>query len=351
MPSSTSIGLSFLPVACCAILSVRGAFLQPSTTNCPGSRNAVCCKWFNVLYDVQNNLFDGGVCGQDARSSIRLMFHDSVGLSKSLWSSGSFGGGGADGSIIKYSTTELAYTANIGLQDIVNALQSTADAHNVSYGDIIQFAGAIALTNCPGAPRIQFLAGRPDATAPAPPSTIAPAPFYTVDQILDRMADAGFSPDDTVALLASHSIGTQQTTDPTVPGAPFDSTPEVFDNQFYLEMLLKGKTYPGSGNNQGEVKAPIHGQFRLQSDEAIARAPQTACKWASFAHDSHAMVDAFRDAMAKVANNGQNISELVDCSEVIPEGAGWKTPATLPAGHTVLDVEDSCEESALPLPL
>lgn len=50
------------------------------------------------------------------------------------------------------------------------------------------------------------------------------------------MADAGFSPDDTVALLASHSIGTQQTTDPTVPGAPFDSTPEVFDNQFYLEV-------------------------------------------------------------------------------------------------------------------
>lgn len=57
--------------------------------------------------------------------------------------------------------------------------------------------------------------------------------------------------------------------------------------------------------------------------------------------DSNAMVDAFRDAMAKVANNGQNVSELVDCSEVIPEGAGWKTPATLPAGHTVLDVEDS----------
>lgn len=54
------------------------------------------------------------------------------------------------------------------------------------------------------------------------------------------MADAGFSPDDTVVLLASHSIGTQQTTDPTVPGAPFDSTPEVFDNQFYLEVSTCG---------------------------------------------------------------------------------------------------------------
>lgn len=57
--------------------------------------------------------------------------------------------------------------------------------------------------------------------------------------------------------------------------------------------------------------------------------------------DSSAMVTAFRDAMAKVANNGQNVSELVDCSEVIPKGAAWKTPASLPAGHTVLDVEDS----------
>jgi hypothetical protein len=50
------------------------------------------------------------------------------------------------------------------------------------------------------------------------------------------MADAGFTVDDTVALLAAHSVGRQEVIDFTVAGLPLDSTPGRFDSQFYLEV-------------------------------------------------------------------------------------------------------------------
>lgn len=40
----------------------------------------------------------------------------------------------------------------------------------------IQFAGAVGLSNCPGAPQIAFSMGRPPAVAPAPDLTV-PEPF------------------------------------------------------------------------------------------------------------------------------------------------------------------------------
>jgi manganese peroxidase len=85
----------------------------------------------------------------------------------------------------------------------------------------VQFAGAVGLTNCPGAPRLEFLLGRPDPVAAAPDYTV-PEPFRTClftpvrslfdevqcfpdtpSEILDRMADAGFSAEELVSLLAS----------------------------------------------------------------------------------------------------------------------------------------------------
>jgi manganese peroxidase len=66
----------------------------------------------------------------------------------------------------------------------------------------IQLAGAVGISNCPGAPQLQFLFGRPNATAPAPDNTV-PVPFDSADTILARFNDAGFSSDEVVALLAS----------------------------------------------------------------------------------------------------------------------------------------------------
>lgn len=131
--------------------------------------NAACCAWFPILEDVQKNLFDGGECGEEVHESLRLTFHDAIGFSKS-------GGGGADGSIITFADTETAFHANGGIDDIVDAQTPFVQKWNVTPGDFIQFAGAVGVSNCPGAPRLQFFAGRPDPTA-ASPDLLVPEPF------------------------------------------------------------------------------------------------------------------------------------------------------------------------------
>jgi hypothetical protein len=40
-----------------------------------------CCSLFPVLQDIQENLFEGGKCGEDAHSALRIAFHDAIGFS------------------------------------------------------------------------------------------------------------------------------------------------------------------------------------------------------------------------------------------------------------------------------
>jgi cytochrome c peroxidase len=51
------------------------------------------------------------------------------------------------------------------------------------------------------------------------------------------------------------------------------------------------------------------------------------------------MTAAFREAMIKLANNGQNADELIDCSETIPIPGPWNGPPTLPYGKAIEDLE------------
>ncbi|KAI0699316.1 heme peroxidase, partial [Cerioporus squamosus] len=279
-------------------------------------------------------------CNDRARQSLRITFHDAIGYSSALWNSGSFGGGGADGSLVAFSEIELTSPANKGLQGIVKSLKRVADAHNVSYGDIVQFAGAVGLSNCPGAPRLGFFAGRPAAIASAP-SGLFPAPTDTAQALLSRMKDAGFSAEDTIVLLGAHSIGRQHTIDPAANGTPLDSTPDAFDSQFYLEVLLKGSVYPRKAPHAGEALSATKDVFRLSSDAAIARYPDTACAWQSYIGDDDRMREAFRKAMAKVATLGHKIGDLVDCSHVIPVPPPRNKTASYPPGFGPADIERS----------
>ena len=146
----------------------------------------------------------------------------------------------------------------------------------------VEFGSSVALSLCPGAPIVQTFVGRKNATAPAPDGTV-PDPFNSVDVILARMADGGFTPDELIALLSSHSIAAQDEIEPTIAGAPFDSTPGEFDPQVFLEVLLKAAVTPGGvGPGTGEVVSPFEGEFRLQSDAAFARDSRTACIWQGF---------------------------------------------------------------------
>lgn len=238
-----------------------------------------CCVYFALRDDLQANLFDNQ-CGEDVHETLRLTFHDAVGFS----SSGALSGGGADGSIMLFSDTELAYAANAGVDDGVDALAPFLQKYNVSAGDLIQFAGAVGTTNCPGAPKLTFLTGRANATAPAADGTV-PQPQDSADSILARMSDAGITSDQVIHLLASHSIGRTDTVVPDHTAVPFDSTPFTFDPQIFLEVLLKGTGVPfGVNNTDGaEVDSPLpdEGEMRLQSDFVLSRDSRTACEWQS----------------------------------------------------------------------
>ncbi len=155
--------------------------------------------------------------------------------------------------------------ANGGIDDIVEAQRPFALAHGVSFGDLcvpvfrngndkrahpmpphnsIQFAGAVGVSNCAGGPRLQFLAGRSNVTQPSP-DLLVPEPSDSVDTILARMGDAGFSPNEVVDLLISHTVAAQDHVDPTIPGTPFDSTPGSFDSQFFIEVSIRIRVHLG----------------------------------------------------------------------------------------------------------
>ncbi|KAJ7796465.1 fungal versatile peroxidase from pleurotus Eryngii [Mycena olivaceomarginata] len=308
-------------------------------------KNAACCAWFPVLEDILPNMFDNE-CGDDAHAALRLSFHDAIGFSPK------HGGGGADGSIITFGATELNFPANAGLDDAVNTELPFIQAHNVTPGDFIQFAAAVSLSLCPGAPKVPFLMGRPLARAPAPgPDGLVPEPFDNVDVILARMADAGgFTATDVVALLASHSVAGADNVDPTIEGVPFDSTPDLFDTQIFIEVQLRGTQFPGSEPGQGEVESALAGEMRLQSDHLIARDPATNCAWQSFAGQQTKMQTAFAKAFNKLATIGHNPANLVDCSDVIPNAPPLPANAGphLPAGQTQKDIEQACAVSPFP---
>ncbi|KAI0076585.1 manganese peroxidase 3 [Panus rudis PR-1116 ss-1] len=309
--------------------------------------NAACCALFPILDDIQENLFDGGECGEEVHESLRLTFHDAIAFSPALTRQGKFGGGGADGSIITFSDIETPFHANGGIDEIVDAQKPFVAKHNISAGDFIQFAGAVGVSNCPGAPRLQFLLGRPPAKQ-ASPDLLIPEPFDSVTKILARFADAGFSPAEVVALLASHTVAAADHVDETIPGTPFDSTPSVFDSQFFIETQLRGTLFPGTSGNQGEALSPLRGEIRLQSDGDLARDPRTACEWQSFVNNQSKLQSAFKSAMAKLATLGQNPRSLIDCSDVIPVPKPVTGRAHFPAGLNRNNVDQACRATPFP---
>ncbi|KAI0358485.1 manganase peroxidase [Trametes cingulata] len=310
--------------------------------------NAACCALFAVRDDIQQNLFDGGECGEDVHESLRLTFHDAIGISPSIAATGVFGGGGADGSIAIFEDIETNFHANLGVDEIIDEQRPFIARHNISVADFIQFAGAIGVSNCPGAPRLDVFVGRVDATQPAPDKTV-PEPFDTVDSILARFQDAGgFTPEEVVALLVSHTVAAADHVDPSIPGTPFDSTPEEFDTQFFIETQLRGTLFPGTGGNQGEVESPLRGELRLQSDSELARDSRTACEWQSFVNNQAKLQSAFKAAFRKMTVLGHDESQLIDCSELVPTPPPPASTAHFPAGLSNADIEQACASTPFP---
>ncbi|KAK0214676.1 manganese peroxidase 1 precursor [Armillaria nabsnona] len=305
--------------------------------------NEACCVLFPVIDDLQKNLFEGGECGEEVHESLRLTFHDAI-----AWSDFTDVGGGADGSIVTFSEIETNFHANDGIDEIVETIKPFIARHNITAGDFIQLSGAVGLANCPGAPQLNFLFGRPAAIEPAQ-DKLVPEPFDTVTDIIARFTDAGVTTPQLIALLSSHTVAAADKVDVTIPGTPFDSTPNIFDTQIFIEVQLRGTQFPGTGGNHGEVMSPIAGEMRLQSDHTLARDSRTDCLWQSFANNPALMRSEFKSAMLKLSTLGQDLTQMVDCSEVIPVPLAASAHGPhLPAGQVMRDIEQACATAAFP---
>ncbi|KAF8964560.1 fungal versatile peroxidase from pleurotus Eryngii [Flammula alnicola] len=310
-------------------------FALPLVLGLPGKRalNPKCDFLLPIREDLLENLFDNE-CGDSAHGALRLIFHDAIGISPTAGHVHSF---------------HLTFAANDGLDDVLDDVGPflLKYAHVLSPGDFIQFAGALSLANCPGAPRVKFALGRPQPKA-ASPDLLVPEPFDDVTKILERFASVGFSPQEVISLLSSHSIAGADTVDPTLEGVPFDSTPSTFDTNIFIEVLLKGFLFPGTSGNQGEVMSAINGTLRLQSDDLLARDPRTACIWQSFATNHDQMQAQFGAGVFKLSLLGQNEKELTDCSDVIPQPPSLNNIPTFPPGQTLRDIQQSCAGTPFP---
>ncbi|TFK35770.1 manganese peroxidase [Crucibulum laeve] len=304
--------------------------------------NKACCALFPVVAKMQSDLFDGAECGEEAHSALRLSFHDAIGFSIHGGK-----GGGADGSILLFNATETAFHANGGIDDITAGQFPVFQESGLTPGDFVHLAAAVGTANCPGAPRLQFLFGRPAPKAPAPDLTV-PEPTDSVTAILARFADAGFNAQEVVALLSSHTIAAADVVDVTIPGTPFDSTVGTFDTQVFLEVLLKGNSFPGNGSQPGEVLSPLKGEMRLQSDFALSQDSRTACFWQQMVNDQTRMQTQFKAAMAKLQVLGQNTKTMVDCSDVVPVPASFAGPIKFPATFSQKDVQQACPQLRFP---
>jgi cytochrome c peroxidase len=316
--------------------------------------NEHCCDFVPLAQDLIENLFEGE-CGEKAHEVLRLSFHDAIAISQSQ---GPKAGGGADGSMLIFPDIEPNFTANAGIIGGVDDLlpfMSSGKYPTITAGDLVQFGAAVAVGLCPGAPQLEFLAGRPNATAPAVDGLI-PEPQDSVDKILARFQDAAnLNAEDVVSLLVSHTVARADHVAPNIQTAPFDSTPFTFDTQFFLETLLVGVGFPGNGTSPGiagvgEVESPLPdtigadiGELRLQSDFALAHDERTACFWQSMINQEALMTARFKAAMAKMAIIGHKASNLIDCSPVVPKPIpGLGKPASYPATKSFANIQQSC---------
>ncbi|KAJ6525909.1 heme peroxidase [Mycena vulgaris] len=263
------------------------------------AKNPLCVPWYGIRDAILGGIFHGR-CGDAARASVRLAFHDAATFSKALKEAG-LPTGAADGSMLS-DPTEVLRSENNGLQSIVGLLKPLPAQFGVSPGDVLHLAGVLGVLTCPGGPRLKAYIGRP-LPKNAAPNGLIPSPDDPVPKLINRFADMGFTVRDLVALIGAHTSGKQRFVKPAVANSTFDSTVDIWDVRFY-----------------GETVAPTtpHGVLKLNSDVNLSHNPASALEFLRFVDNQEDWDEDYRAAHEKMSLLGQDITHLTDCSEVIP---------------------------------
>lgn len=256
-----------------------------------------CCIWKHIADEMKSKMTgDAGRCNNLARQCIRMGFHDAA-----TWSLNTGKDGGADGSLV-LARECFDRQINNGLTDGCNQMQAWFDTYKsfgVSMADLIQMGGTfctlpshdgdfpggpektavvllanistgplanVATVVCPLGPRVRSFVGRKDNANPSPDGLL-PSPSDPVDQLISLFANKTISANQLVALVGAHTSSQQFLVDPARAGDPQDSTPGVWDTNFYGET-----TDP---NSPKQV-------FKFQSDVGLSQDSRTKGAWTAF---------------------------------------------------------------------
>ncbi|KAI0013007.1 heme peroxidase [Xylariaceae sp. FL0662B] len=237
--------------------------------------------WTEVATDLKA-LFVGtdGLCTNEARSAIRLSFHD-------CWP------GACDGSIILANECSDR-GENAPMVSICDTLGDKATEFGVGTADLIQFAAAMGIAACPGGPTISVKVGREDSST-ANAENQMPSRNDDAATLISAFAEKGFSATELVALVGAHSAARD------AGGEALDSTIGEMDSNFYTETA--NGTAPTS----------------LNSDKFLSNSTETSSDWTKFGADASAWSAAFVPAMEKLSLIGNDEASLTDCSSVLTD--------------------------------
>ncbi|KAJ7857188.1 heme peroxidase [Mycena leptocephala] len=295
------------------------------------ARNPTCVAFYAIRDAIMGGLFQGR-CGDNARAAIRLAFHDAGTFSLTLQAN-ALPNGGADGSIL-VDPNEVLRAENHGLENIVSLLKPLPAQFGVSPGDIVQLAGVLAVLACPGGPVISAFVGR-HAPLNIAPNGLLPNPADPVSVLLARFADMGFSSRELMALVGAHSTGKQRFVDTTQANSTFDTTVDIWDTRFCKQNA------PGQEQNtltrlisdtQTADTTVLPGTFKLESDVNFASDPSTTTDFNRFVGKQAIWSTEYAAAHQKMSLLGMDVTDLTDCSEILPLSIDITTLALVNAG-------------------
>ncbi|KAF9701023.1 hypothetical protein EKO04_000851 [Ascochyta lentis] len=256
-----------------------------------------CCAWYDVSKELTNLFLEAdGQCNDNARAAIRFGFHDAGSWSKTSPN------GGADGSLLM-DFGEETRPENNGLQGIRLVLKGVQSKYKVGYADLVQYAHNHATISCPKGPRVRTFVGRKDATQAAP-TGLLPDVNDSADNLIALFQTKGFSAHDLAALVGAHASAKQRFVDPAQANKPLDTTPGVWDVEFYNDTLQT---------------TPSDKIFVLPSDKVLSVHPKINDEWKSFVGNQPHWNEDYAKAYFRMSLNGvTNLKDLRDCTKTLP---------------------------------
>jgi L-ascorbate peroxidase len=237
-----------------------------------------------------------GQCNDNARAAVRFGFHDA-----GSWDKNSLNGG-ADGSLLM-DFGEENRPENNGLQGIRQVLKGVQSKFKVGYADLVQYAHNHATISCPKGPRIRTFVGRKDAKQAAP-TGLLPDVHDSADNLIALFQAKGFSAHDLAALVGAHATAKQRFVDTAQANKPLDTTPGVWDVEFYNDTLQT---------------TPNDKIFVLPSDKVLSVHPKINDEWKAFVGNQPHWNEDYAKAYIRMSLTGvTNLKDLRDCTRTLP---------------------------------